>query len=111
MKKFIVIYRASASAMEKMKSASPEDHKKGMEPWMKWAKKCGSGLVDMGAPLGNGQMVSTQGSTPSKNDVVGYSILQAENMKKAAEMLKEHPHLTWAEGCKIEVHETMSMPK
>ena len=111
MKKFIVIYHASASAMKKMKSASPEDHKKGMEPWMKWAKECGDGLVDMGTPLGNGQMVSRNGSTTSKSDVVGYSILQAENMKKIVEMLKEHPHLTWAEGCNIEVHESMAMPE
>ena len=111
MKKFIVIYRASTSWMEKMKNTSPEDRKKGMEPWMAWANKCGSGLFDWGAPLGNGQMVTKHGSTPSKNDIVGYSILQAENMKKALEMLKEHPHLTWADGCEIEVYEAMPTPQ
>ena len=111
MKKFIVIYHAPNSFMEKMKNASPDDHKKGMEAWMVWAKKCGSGLVDFGAPLGNSQMVGKNGSTPSKGDVVGYSVLQAENIKKVVEMLKEHPHLTWAEGCTIEVHEAMPAPK
>ena len=111
MKKYIVIYHAPDSWLKKMQSMSPEDHKKGMEPWMAWAKKCGSGLVDWGAPLGNAQIVNKNGSTPSEGDVVGYSILQAENMKKAVEMLKEHPHLTWAEGCKIEVHESMPAPK
>ena len=110
MKKYIVIYHAPDSWLKKMQSMSPEDHKKGMEPWMKWAKKCGAGLVDMGTPLENAQMISSNGSAPSKSDVVGYSILQAENIKKAVEMLKDHPHLTWAEGCKIEVHEQCLMP-
>jgi hypothetical protein len=53
MKQFVVIYYAPASAMEKMKNSSPEDMKKGMEEWMKWAEKCGENLIDIGNPLGN----------------------------------------------------------
>jgi len=34
MKKFIVIYHAPGSAMEQMQNATPEEMKKGMEPWM-----------------------------------------------------------------------------
>ena len=111
MKKFIVLYRASKIAMETIKNSSPEDMKKGMGPWMAWAKKCGPNLVDMGTPLGNGQKVSGVGNSPSMSGVVGYSVLQAENMKKALEMLKEHPHIKMREGCDIEVHEAMPMPK
>jgi hypothetical protein len=111
MKKFIVIYRAPASALETMKEISPEDSKKGMEQWMAWAKKCGDGLVDLGSPLGNGRVLSESGSSPSESNVVGYSILQAENMEAAKEMLKGHPHLGWADGCSIEVHESLPMPE
>ena len=96
--------------MEGMKDVSPEDMKKGMESWMAWAKKCGSGLVDMGTPLANGQKVTKDGTSPSNTSVVGYSILQAESMEKAVEMLKGHPHLEWAGGCEIEVHEAMPSP-
>ncbi len=110
MKKFIVIYHASAGAMEKMKDATPEDMKKGMVPWMEWAKKCGSGLVDMGTPLVNSQKVTREGTSPSNKGVVGYSVLQAGSIEKAVEMLKEHPHLEWTDGCEIEVHESMPMP-
>ena len=110
MKKFIVIYHASEDSAQKMASAIPEEMKKGMEPWMEWAKKCGSGLVDMGAPLANGQKVTKNGTSPSDKDVVGYSVLQAENMEKAVEMLKGHPHLDWTDSCEIEVHEAMPLP-
>jgi len=110
MKKFIVIYHAPVSAMEQMADASPEDMKKGMEPWMDWAKKCGSGLVDMGIPLGGGQKLTKSGSSPSDKNVVGYSILQAEDMEGAKALLKGHPHLEWTAGCEIEVHESMPLP-
>lgn len=110
MKKFIVLYHAPKGAMEKMSGASPEDMKKGMEPWMVWAKKCGSGLVDMGSPLANAQKVKQGSTEASSSTVVGYSVLQADSMDKAVAMLKDHPHLEWMDSCEIEVHETMAIP-
>ena len=110
MKKFIVIYYAPTSASKQMQDANPEDMQKGMEPWMAWVKKVGSGMVDLGTPLGNGQKVTKSGTTLSDKEVVGYSILQAENMDKAVEMLKGHPHLDWADGCEIEVYESLPLP-
>jgi hypothetical protein len=111
MAEFIVIYYAPQSAKEKMKNMSPEDMKKGMEPWMKWAEKCGEHLVDMGSPLGNGQHIDASGTTSSKIEVAGYSVLKAESMAEAENLLKGHPHLEWGDGCYIEVHEKMPMPK
>ncbi len=110
MKNFIVIYHASEEASKQMANATPEEMKAGMEPWMAWAASCGDGLVDMGSPLGGGQKVSDSGSSPSDREVVGYSILQAEDMNSAVALLEGHPHLGWAEGCEIEVHETLAMP-
>ncbi len=110
MKKYIVIYRATESAMEVMSDATPEDMKKGMEPWMTWAAKCGDGLVDMGTPLGGGQKLNKSGSSSSVSGVIGYSILQAEDVEAAKSMLRGHPHLDFAEGCEIEVHESLPLP-
>ena len=109
MKKFIVLYRAPASAMELMANATAEDMQKGMEPWMAWATRCGSALVDRGTPLGGGQKVSESGSASSDSGIVGYSILQAEDMHAAKVLLHGHPHLGWTGGCEIEVHESMPM--
>ena len=110
MKRFIVIYYAPAAAVEAMMSATPEDMRKGMEPWMAWAAKCGDQLVDLGSPLSGGQRLSPSGSSPSNNNVTGYSILQAADMNAAKALLQEHPHLQWAAGCEIEVYESMAMP-
>lgn len=111
MKKFVVLYYAPASVMEKMKDSTPEEQKKGMEEWHVWAEKIGDGLVDLGTPLANGQKVTSDGTSASDKDVVGYSILQADDIEKAQEMLKGHPHLTWTEGCEIEVYECLPLPE
>ncbi|MGI9551095.1 MAG: hypothetical protein ACR2MT_07840 [Aurantibacter sp.] len=111
MKKFIVTYHTPAEEMAKMGEINPEDMKKGMEPWMAWAARCGNKLVDMGAPLMGGQKLSPDGSsTNSGRAVTGYSILQAENMEEAKSLMDGHPHLQWAGGCEIEIHESMPLP-
>ncbi len=101
MKKFIVVYHAPQPADQNMQ-AKPEDMKGVMDAWMAWAKKCGAGMVDLGTPLGNGQKVSKSGTSSSKRNVVGYSILQAENIEAAKGMLKGHPHLNMPGACEIE---------
>ena len=108
MKKFVVIYRAPTSAFDAMKDATPEDMQAGMQDWMAWAARCGDSLVDMGSPLGSGQTLTKSGSAPN-DGVAGYSILQAEDMDGAKGLLDGHPHLNWAPGCEIDVHECLSM--
>ena len=111
MKNFIVIYHAPNDSMKHTAGMSKEEQAKGMEAWMKWAKKCGNKLVDMGSPLMNGQELIPNGkSRGSSKNVAGYSVLQAENMAKAKALLKGHPHLAWNADCSIEVHETMPIP-
>ena len=110
MKKFIVIYHAPASVEAAMSKATPEEMKKGMEAWMAWSTKVGEKLVDFGTPLGNGHTVTKSGSAKSSSDVNGYSIIQAASMEEAQELLKMHPHLDWADGCKIEVFESLPVP-
>ena len=110
MKKFVVIYHATPEAMEQPMNMSQEDMKKGMDLWFAWAEKAGDALVDFGSPLMGGQKLSPSGSSPSDHGVMGYSILQAEDMAAAQSVLAGHPHLEWAAGCELEVHESMPMP-
>jgi len=111
MTEFLVLYHASKSAKEKFGEMSPEEMSKTMEAWMKWAENCGEHLVDMGAPLGNGKHLDTTGSTSSSSEVGGYSIMQADNVAKIEELLKENPHLKWGNGFYAEIHEKMPLPK
>ena len=111
MKKFIVIYHAPSEAMKQNADVSEEEMKKGMEPWMIWAEKCGEKLIDLGTPLSGGLSLSHDGNSAASNkEVVGYSILNAENLQDAKSLMESHPHLNWAAGCEIEIHESMPLP-
>ena len=106
MKKYVVIYHAPMEAVEQLQDSTAEQIQEGMAPWMAWVEKIGNGLVDLGTPLAGGQKVTRSGSSPSDKSVTGYSILQAENMAAAEALVKGHPHLEWAAGCEVEVHES-----
>ena len=111
MKKYIVIYHATNDFMQQASIMSQEERTKEMDEWMLWARKCGDRLIDMGNPLMNGQELIKGGqSLASKRNVIGYSLLQAENMDEAKSLLYEHPHIKMAADCSIEVHEAMQMP-
>ena len=110
MKKFVVLYHSSVDAQKKMEEATPEQMAEGMKPWMAWAEKIGDALVEWGTPLFGGRKVTPKSASASDKGVSGYSILQAESMDKAVDLVKDHPHLSWADGCNIEVHESAPMP-
>jgi hypothetical protein len=109
MKKFLVLYKAPNSSFEQMMNATPEQQKAGMDAWMAWGQKAGTSIVDMGAPLGKSLRVTPAGASPTKNDLGGYSIMQAESKEALAETLEGHPHFTVPDGV-IEVVELMPIP-
>ena len=111
MKKFLVLYMANAAAMaEMMRNSTPEQQKKGMEAWMKWMGDHKSSLVDGGAPLGKTKRVDAKGVSDTKNEIGGYSIVQAESAEAAARIFgKDQPHLQMP-GAWVEIIEVMQIP-
>ena len=77
---------------------------------MKWMGDHKSSLVDGGAPLGKTKRVDAKSTTDTKNEVGGYSIVQAASADAAAKLFgKDHPHLQMP-GAWIEVIEVMQVP-
>lgn len=110
MKKFLVLYKASAADFAKAMSSTPEQQKAGMATWMAWGQKAAGSIVDMGAPLGKAMRVTAAGPAPITNDLGGYSILQGESKEAVAASLKGHPHFMMGDSATIEVVELMPMP-
>ena len=111
MKKFMVLYMANGAEFEKMmKNSTPEQQKKGMDAWMKWMEGNKKAIVDAGAPLGKTKRVDSHGASNAKNEIGGYSVVQAESHDAATKIFgKEHPHLQMP-GAWIEIVEMMPMP-
>ncbi len=92
-----------------MANANPEQMKAGMDAWMTWMKSNQSALVDMGAPLGKTKRVTESGVSNVKNEITGYTIVEAESHEAAARMLVGHPHLH-VPGGYIDVLAVMPIP-
>ena len=111
MKRFLVLYMASGAEFEKMmKTSTPEQQKKGMEAWMKWMDANKASLVDGGAPLGKTKRVDQNGASNTRNEIGGYSVVQAESHDAATKIFgKDHPHLQMP-GAWMEILEIMPLP-
>ena len=109
MKKFLILYKAPLASFDQMMNATPEQQKAGMAAWTVWMEKAKSSIVDMGAPLGKTLRVTPEGASSTRNDLGGYSILQAESKEALAPTLAGHPHFMMPGGF-IEVVEMMPMP-
>ena len=111
MKKFMALYMASGPEFEKMmKNSTPEQRKKGMDAWMKWMRANKASIVEGGAPLGKTKRVDANGASNTKNEIGGYSVVQAESHDAATKIFgKDHPHLQMPGGW-IEILEIMPLP-
>ncbi len=79
-----------------------------MEEWTAWMKAKG-GVVDMGAPLGKTKKVTPTEVTDMRNEIGGYSIVEAESHDEAARKMQDSPHFKMMPGGWIEVMEVMPM--
>ena len=102
MSKFMILYRAQASAREQLANATPEEMEAGTEAWRAWATKVGYALSDLGAPLAHTTHVGP--GAASTDGVSGYSILEAGSADEVETLLAGHPHLHLP-GASIEVLE------
>lgn len=115
MKKFLAIYMGSASGVAEWKNMDEDNRKRqetaGMEAWMKWGTANQKSIVDQGSPLGKTKRISKQGISDTKNEMTGYTIVEAESHEAAAKLFENHPHFTTFPGDAVEVMECLPMPK
>ena len=98
-----------AEMQKMMASTSAEERKKSMGKWEVWMKKNVANFADSGGPVGKTKRVATNGATDIRNDIGGYSIVQAETHEAAAALFADNPHFTMP-GATVEVMEIMPMP-
>jgi len=109
MKKYLALYMASGADFERMmKEATPEQRKQGMDAWGKWGDKHKREIVEMGAPVGKTKKVTKAGVEAMKNQVGGYTIVQANSHDEAAKIFSDSAHFMMP-GAWVEVMEIMEM--
>lgn len=111
MKKFLAIYMAPMEKMqEAMKAMTPEMQKEQNELWNKWMESKKGSVADMGAPVGKNKRVTSAGVSDVRNEIGGYSIVEAESHDEAAKLFSDNPMLQGMPEAYVEVLEIMPMP-
>jgi hypothetical protein len=111
MGRYIVAYHAPLTARQRLAQATPQEAMAGVQQWIGWAQRLGPKLVDPGKPFGQAMRVTSEGTSPTQSDIVGISIIDADDMTGALALVGDHHHLHWAPGCEITVHEEIAIPE
>ena len=101
MNKFIVLFLAPATVMEEwMKTPQAERdpaEKKMREDWDEWMKSH-SAMIKETNSGGKTKRITSDGVVDTKNDIMLYSIIEAESHEAAAKAFEGHPHLGIPQG-------------
>lgn len=85
-----------------MKEMTPEKSKKFDEEWNGWMATLGGALVERGGMLGKNKRVTASGIEDTRNDLTGYSIVEAESHEAAAKLFEKNPMFSMP-GAYVEV--------
>lgn len=99
--KFLVTYHIPTQVMDdwmKLDTATRQPQEQAvMVAWQKWDAEHATHLISTEG-AGKTKLANANGISSTRNDVVVCSIVQADSHDAAAEMFKNHPHLTIPEA-------------
>lgn len=110
MTKYLAIFHGPASD-DDIEEFTQEQQQEFMKAWSKWAHDNKDAIVDYGTPLGQTKRVTQDKISAIKNDLVTYTLVQAESHDDAAKIFLSHPHTTLFPGTSIDVMECRPVPK
>ena|ERR1700756_2153063 len=116
MKRFLAVYIGTEASMNESgwnalsETERQERGRMGIAAWKKWVEANEGSLVEVGAPLGKTLHVSKRGIEKTKNELTGFTVVQAESHEDAAKLFEHHPHFTLFPGDSIEIMECLPMP-
>jgi hypothetical protein len=110
-KKFLVLYLIPVSVMEEWSKTEPSEKKAAEEKlkgeWNQWMSAHSAMILSTDAG-GKTKRVTSRGVSDTKNDIVLYSVVEAESHEAAAKSFENHPHLQIPQSS-IEVMEIRPM--
>jgi len=107
MAKFIYLYRGPATPMS---DRTPEQGAERQAAFGAWMERVGAALVDVGSPFGTSASVRDDGTEGTAGDLIGYTIVEADDLAAAKALTDGLPFLANGEGrCAVEIFELLPM--
>jgi hypothetical protein len=111
LKKFLALYLVPAAVMAEWTTTdaairAPAEVKMRAD-WGRWMGEHGK-IITLTEAAGRTKAVSAKGITDTKNEIMLYSIVEADSHEAAAKAFADHPHLTIPQAS-IQVMEVRSL--
>ena len=104
MAKFIYLYRGATPDL------TPEQGVERMAAFAAWMEKVGPALVDAGNPFGANASLRDDGTEGTAGDLIGYSVVEADDLAAAKAFTDGLPFLSDSDGkCAVEIFELLQM--
>ena len=101
---FIYLYRGLAPDL------TPEQQSERNAAFGAWMEKVGAALVDVGSPFGTSASVRDDGTEGTTGGLIGYSIVEADDLATAKSLTDGLPFLSGGDGkCAVEIFELLPM--
>lgn len=106
----MAVYLATRAEIDKFMAQSEEERTKSvaddMAKWRAWNEAHKADLVDEGTMFGKTKRITAGGASDAKNEMTGYSIVQAASYDDAVKLFDGHPYLEFP-GSSIELMECL----
>lgn len=94
--KFLVTYQTDHTKFDEWMKI-PEDEREANDPqlqsaWNAWMEQHASSLIETAA-VGRPKRITATNVEDTRNDIMIYSLVEAESLEAATDMFKDHPHL------------------
>ena len=116
MKRYMAVFTGSPDAFAQYQKKYPDPKQReatdreGMQAWMQWGETHAKSIVENGGPLGKTKRVTRDGIADIRNNLAGWTIVQAESQEAAAKLFLNHPHFTIFPGDGVEIMECLPIP-
>jgi hypothetical protein len=105
--KFIYLYHGPATPMS---DSMPEQGAERMAASSAWMEKVGAALVDVGSPFRTSASVRDDGAEGPAGDLIGYTIVEADDLATAKALTDGLPFLSNSDGkFAVEIFELLPM--
>jgi hypothetical protein len=102
MPKFIYLYRGPEPDL------TPEQGIERTAAFGAWMQKVGAALTDVGSPFGASASVRDDGTEGPAGDLIGYTIIEADDLPTAKALTDGLPFLSGSDGrCAVEIFELL----
>lgn len=107
MAKFIYLYRGPAPGLADL---TPEQSAERAAAFGTWMEKTGAALADVGSPFGQSAAVRDDGTEGTAGDLIGYTIVEADDLAAAKALTDGLPFLAGSAGTgAVEIFELLPM--